>query len=34
MDYENWQAWSNTQKDEAEEMVFTKQPFDKWPELT
>lgn len=34
VDYKNWQAWINIQKDEKGEMVFTKQPFDKWPELT
>ena len=34
VDYENWQAWINIQKGENGEMVFTKQPFDKWPDLT
>ncbi|MGX9416911.1 FAD-binding protein [Vibrio sp. RC27] len=33
VDYENWQAWINIQKGENGEMVLTKQPFDKWPEL-
>ncbi|WP_413282777.1 FAD-binding protein [Vibrio sp. MA40-2] len=33
VDYENWQAWINIQKGDNGEMVFSKQQFDKWPEL-
>ncbi len=31
IDYKNWQAWINIHKDQNGEMIFEKQPFDKWP---
>jgi len=34
MDDKNWLAWINIHKGENDEMILSKQPFDKWPELT
>ncbi|MFA0438742.1 fumarate reductase [Vibrio sp. 10N.286.49.C2] len=34
IDNENWQAWLNIRKGDKGEMVFEKQPFDKWPALS
>ncbi|MGV2986742.1 FAD-binding protein [Vibrio sp. E150_011] len=34
IDNENWQAWLNIRKGDKGEMLFEKQPFDKWPALS